>query len=454
MTMRHVRADGTPRLFTLAVLVLGIFAAVSFAAPPRVIRATPDNDERTVDPNVRSIRVEFDQDMAEGSHSWVGGGSAFPKLRGRPYWEGPRVAVLPVELVPDHEYALSVNNPSFGNFRNATGQSAEPYPIEFRTGVARPAADPKEVAAAENKGSVAVLRRAIDRYYSYRDLRKVDWDAVFARFTPRLEQAATAEAFAKVAGELLAEAGDIHITLELGAERFASHKRAIPPNVNIDTLRKLVPNWEKRSKRVVSGRFEDGIGYILIATWEREYADDIEAAYAALDDLHDTKALIVDVRFNAGGDEGLAQKFAGCFVDRPVVYSKHVYRAPDVPGGFSEPEGRVLQPTKGRPKYRGKVAVLMGPVNMSSCESFLLMMRQVPGCKLVGATSYGGSGNPQGYGLPNGVVVYLPSWKDMTPEGAMFEGQGLAPDKAVKTETKDSEERDPVLDAALHLLRD
>jgi carboxyl-terminal processing protease len=95
----------------------------------------------------------------------------------------------------------------------------------------------------------------------------------------------------------------------------------------------------------------------------------------------------------------------------------------------------------------------MGPVNMSSCESFLLMMKQVPGCKLIGATSYGSSGNPQGYGLPNGVVVYLPSWKDMMPDGAMFEGQGLAPDEAVRAETKDFEERDPVLEAALQLLR-
>jgi hypothetical protein len=371
----------------------GICASVSFAAPPRVVKATPANGERAVDPNVRSIRVEFDRDMAEGSHSWVGGGGTFPKLRGRPYWEGPRVAVLPVELVPEHDYALSINSPSFGNFRNEAGQSAEPHSIEFRTGPARPGAEPKEVAAAENKAAVAVLRRTIDRHYSYRDLRKVDWEGVFARFTPRLEQAATAEAFAKTAGELLAEAGDIHIMLELGDARFATHKRSIPPNANIDTLRRLIPDWSKRSKRVVSGRFEDGIGYILIATWEREYADDIEAAYAALDDLHDTKALIVDVRFNSGGDEGLAQKFAGCFVDRPVVYSKHVFRAPDAPGGFSEPQDRVLQPTKGRPKYRGKVAVLMGPVNMSSCESFLLMMKQIPGCKLVGATSYGSSGN-------------------------------------------------------------
>lgn len=445
VSAKHLRTTCLPMLVTLAAVALG--------DPPRVIKATPDNGETGVGPNLRQIRVEFDQDMAEGSHSWVGGGEAFPKIRGRPFWEGPRVAVLPVELKPDHEYWLSINSQSFGNFRSKSGQSAQPYPISFRTGPARPGADMTEVIAAENKASVRILRRTFDRYYSYHDHRKVDWDKAFAEAAPRLEKAMTPEEFAKAAGKLLAEAKDIHISLAFGEATFASQSRAVRPNCNVKSLRKAVPNWNKRSKRVASGRFDDGIGYILIATWDHKDAEALEAAYEALDDLSDTQALIVDVRFNAGGDEPLAQKFAGCFVERRVVYAKHVYRWADAPGGFTKPQERALRPTKGRPKYRGKVAVLMGPYNMSSCEAFLLMMKQVPGCKLVGARSYGSSGNPQGYGLPNGVVVFLPSWKAMTPDGTVFEGVGIRPDVPVKAEKKDFEEGDPVLEAALKMLR-
>lgn len=197
----------------------------------------------------------------------------------------------------------------------------------------------------------------------------------------------------------------------------------------------------------------DGIGYILINSWSVEKLETLEPAFRALTDFSDCRGLIIDVRGNGGGGEGLARQFAGCFVDKPVVYAKHVYRDTDSPNGFGRIRKRVLQPNKGRPKYRGEVAVLMGPGNMSSCEAFLLMMKQVPGCKLVGDRSYGSSGNPKPIDLGNGVTVWLPSWKALRPDGTCFEAQGIKPDVLVQTSKSQLHKDDPVLEAALKLLR-
>ncbi len=90
---------------------------------------------------------------------------------------------------------------------------------------------------------------------------------------------------------------------------------------------------------------------------------------------------------------------------------------------------------------------------MSSCEAFLLMMKTVPGCKLIGETSYGSSGNPQAHELPNGITVFLPCWKAMTADGREFEGLGIPPDIEVKTKPSDFEYTDPVINAALEYLR-
>jgi C-terminal processing protease CtpA/Prc len=90
---------------------------------------------------------------------------------------------------------------------------------------------------------------------------------------------------------------------------------------------------------------------------------------------------------------------------------------------------------------------------MSSCESFLLMMKQVPGCKLVGGKSYGSSGNPKPFDLGNGVTVFLPSWQDLRLDGSLLEGEGIAPDISVQTTEADLLTKDPVLDAALAYLR-
>jgi C-terminal processing protease CtpA/Prc len=99
------------------------------------------------------------------------------------------------------------------------------------------------------------------------------------------------------------------------------------------------------------------------------------------------------------------------------------------------------------------VAVLSGPAVMSSNESFLLMMKQVPGTVIVGSRSQGSSGNPKPFDLGNGVTAFLPSWMDLTTDGHELEGVGIAPDIEVNVSANDFKDSDPVLAAALEHLR-
>ena len=161
------------------------------------------------------------------------------------------------------------------------------------------------------------------------------------------------------------------------------------------------------------------------------------------------KPLILDLRPNGGGDEPAAQKIAGCFVEKPAVYARHVTRSD---GQFSEPRDRVLAPNPAGPKFRGKVVVLTGPVTISSCESFVLMMKQAPGCITIGAKTAGSSGNPRSIDLGNGTAVAVPSWKALRLDGTCFEGEGIAPDIELQPGPKDFERQDPILAAAIKKL--
>ena len=97
--------------------------------------------------------------------------------------------------------------------------------------------------------------------------------------------------------------------------------------------------------------------------------------------------------------------------------------------------------------------VLMGPGVMSSCDAFVLMMKQAPDCTLVGQRSYGSSGNPKPHRLSNGVTVMVPSWQALLPDGTCFEGVGIAPDVEVAVDPAELATRDPILERALELLR-
>ena len=51
------------------------------------------------------------------------------------------------------------------------------------------------------------------------------------------------------------------------------------------------------------------------------------------------------------------------------------------------------------------------------------------------------------------VIVFLPSWQDLLPDGTCFEGKGIEPDISVKAEPAEFLKADPVLEAALRYLR-
>lgn len=416
--------------------------------PPEVIETVPENGAKNVDPSLQEIRVVFNQDMStgKGGFSICGGGPKFPNIIGDPQWVDKRTIVMQVQLSPNHQYQFSINCPSAKNFRSAKGEPAAPYPIKFRTGSGR--AKASVLITANNDEAIKELRQAIDEKYSYRDLRGVDWDSMFDKYTALMERAGSPLEFAEIAAKLLAHAEDMHIWLKVDGETIKPFKRNIRQNYNRNTLSKAVPGWQKRSAAIYTGKYDDGIGYILIDSWSRDRADALEQAYEAIWEHAEAPGLIIDVRSNNGGAEPLAREVAGCFVDEPVIYAKHIYREL---GGFGKE--RELRPNKRRPKYRGKIAVLMGQTNMSSCEAFLLMMKQVPNCKLVGDKSYGSSGNPKPVDLGNAVTVWLPSWKALRPDGTCFEGKGIEPDVFVRTAETQLSKSDRVLETALRLLR-
>ncbi len=430
------------RTWVVAFLPIFISTMGVLAEPPRVIKAIPDDGETDVDPGLREIRITFDQNMARDRYSFVGGRPTFPKVRGRLRWISSRTCVWSVKIEPNHK-----------NFQNLRGEVAVPYPISFATGEGKGGGDPVEERKSSNKAAVTELRTRIDEYYSYRDLHQLDWDTLFRKYSLKMEQAKSSTAFARHAAKLLANAKDIHIWLRVDDQTIPAFRRRVVPNYHTTTLSKLVPEWRDEGSCVSVGRFADGIGYIMIKTWVRKKPDAIEPGFEALDDFVGAAGVIIDVRPNSGGSELLARQFAGCFVSKPVLYAKHVYRSVGAPGGFTAPQDRVLKPKKGRPKYRGRVAVLMGKENMSSCEAFLLMMKQVPKCKLIGETSYGSSGNPKPIDLGNDVTVFLPSWKAMLRDGTCFEGKGIVPDIPVKTNRAQLLKSDPVLEKALEFLR-
>jgi len=431
------------------MLALLLPAAVLAAGNPKVVTMTPEDGQDDVDPAMSAIRVQFDQPMSPGSWSIVGGGPMFPEILARPRWENDKTIVITVKLQPDHEYRVSINSDTFKGFRNRSGKPALPQPLSFRTRRAGQAAEPVEPLSPElNRDAIQLLRNAVDANYSYRDRLKVDWDKMIGAQTKAMTAARTPNQFARAVARLLRVAEDAHVYVRAGDRTITTHVNANPPNYSFQTLRRSVPDLKEHHGGVVTGKYPDGIGYLAIPVWSQAQTIGVDDAFAT---VKDTKGLIIDVRMNGGGSENLASHFAGRFIDQPKVYSKNRIRRD---GQWLGPFDRVVKPRADGDRYRGPIAVLIGPKVASSCESFVLMMKQCPRCKLVGDVTKGSSGNPRPYALGNGVTVILSSWEDQLPDGTILEGRGVTPDVQVKTTLVELRKRDAVLQAALRVVRD
>lgn len=103
--------------------------------PAVIVKTVPPTGATNVDPSLKTIQVTFNKEMMDESWSWVQQSkNSYPKSTGSPHYEkDKRTCVLPVTLEPGKTYAVWLNSPRFGNFKDAEGRSAVPYLLLFHT---------------------------------------------------------------------------------------------------------------------------------------------------------------------------------------------------------------------------------------------------------------------------------------------------------------------------------
>lgn len=434
-----------PISIAATAVVCLISCPVFGAEPPVVIELSPAHQASEVDPNIAEIRVTFDRDMATRGYSLCGGGPKFPKMRGKPRWLNARTLVARVRLEADHEYEMSLNCRSATNFQAADGTPLAPVPWKFTTGKRRLRLQQREI----NRKAQKELMETLKEEYAYYDRKGLNWRTLERRFRKRLTNAGNTRRWIEIVAEMLRPAEDPHLWMEYGGSTTGTHRRKVTPNIDMRGLARVLPNLKQRNRTVWTALTDGNIGYLLITSWSADRKEDLAVVQSVLEEFKKTKGLLLDVRPNSGGDESLAREVAAWFVSGEKVYAKHAYRNKNARSGFSTPVSRKIAGNKLPRRYQKPVRVLMGPANMSSCEAFLLMMKQGRDVRLIGERSYGSSGNPKPHELVNGVTVFVPSWKAMRPDETPFEGQGIAPDLEVRAARHDLQLDDPIVRRAL-----
>ncbi len=289
----------------------------------------------------------------------------------------------------------------------------------------------------------------LDRYYSFFELKGIDWDSVYTASITELNSNPTNFQLLQVFDGIVQYLQDGHTDIYAGIELSYNFINRVNGPQNRGGYASLFKASDVINYGLVNSDPE--IGYMTVDKFAGDEPDYL-VIDEVLEEFRETKAIIIDVRNNGGGSERNAATIAGRFIDAEKVYARIRYRGGPGRNDFTEWADSRVSPA-GNFMYNGQVIILTNRVCFSSTEAFLLMMKTSPNVIQVGDTTGGGSGNPIFRELPNGWSYRFSSWQQVDPNGRQHEGAGILPDVPVWISEEDSiAGRDTIIETAISLI--
>jgi hypothetical protein len=333
-------------------------------------------------------------------------------------------------------------------------------------------------AKLENTPQVnyAVFWQTFAENYPFFELRRVNWEEVDREFRPQVTSKTSAEELFRILRKMIEPLRDAHTSLS--APSLKRQYRGSRPEPN----QLQFEDWKRNAEIVTTkyvrgsvqyfckyqlgfGMLDDSIGYLKIWSFdnytdEPEYEKQLQALEAALDTIfHDSKqlrGLVIDVRMNTGGYDGLGISIASRLApEEYLAYS--VKTRDDGPGKLRfTPSQPVPVRTSVRPSFQGNVVLLIGHDCVSAGETFAMsLLGRKPTVTRIGENTQGVYSDVLTRQLPNGWSFGLPTDVYLTEDGKSFDGVGVPPDIAMPVLPREDlkQGRDLALQKAVDILR-
>ncbi len=307
-----------------------------------------------------------------------------------------------------------------------------------------------------------VLWNTFNDHYVYFDNRKVDWQKSYEKYRPAITQKTTQEELFVACYQMLEDIQDGHVSIDASenlmkrAYRKAGYKST--PDADFKGLRQeLVSKYLKQPKshnlsRTIWGKITDHVGYVQINGMAAQgnygiradmsvkeakrlyyktlngFPDQLEnevdgmnqTMKKILNDLEGTEDLILDLRFNGGGDDAVSLAILSYFTpSKRTVFTKKER----IGDGYG-PE-RAIDLTSASKRYQGKLHILQSHWSASATEILLLSSLSLDGVQRIGSPSEGIFSDILDKKLPNGWEFGLSNQVYEDNYGVSYEAKGI-----------------------------
>ncbi len=321
-----------------------------------------------------------------------------------------------------------------------------------------------------------VFAETVQEHYAFMQLNEIDWDSIYQVQKRKLKTEPSDVNLYRLLEETLEILNDNHAYLEATDEVYEALEQIEKQEAEEEATSEKLPEYgdlqvagmvknhhlrqemTQDSKLIQWGALTDSIGYIQIMTmWlhadldipqtlidEKGYLDayvdafhqmyegdyikkEVEAIASimdqAMDDLSAMDAIVIDVRFNGGGQDAVSFEILNRFTqDQLHIANQKLYYQKQ----FSP-----LLPlyVEGSPNaYIKPVYVLTSPQTGSAAESFAIATMAMPHVKRIGSATSGAMSTALEKTLPNGWGFSISNEIYMDIQGNIYENKGVPVD--------------------------
>ncbi|RFZ81832.1 hypothetical protein DYU05_18605 [Mucilaginibacter terrenus] len=339
-----------------------------------------------------------------------------------------------------------------------------------------PVSLPKDTTLSSPEENFEALWLTFEDHYAFFKLRGIDWHSVYKQYRPAINSSTSNDTLYSVFTKMLAPFHDNHINLIVpSVKQFRSIKPSrFQAEFGTDSLISMF--WKMVDRTLL----RQGFGPVRYAGPSFNgrplfaYTTSVKTAYLRFnrcfvsqeaDNIPDAKQcshildtvfaafknknhIIIDVRDNIGGNDEFAFEVAGRFASKKII---GMYKRTRQGGyeDFGNKETWYIEP-KGTNKRVADVFVLTNDKTVSAGDVFAMIMKELPGVKIVGENTRGIYSDMYGFTLPNGWLVSLSHQRYYNNQMVCYEGAGTPVNINVKNTRKDLvKSEDPVLQTAL-----
>jgi hypothetical protein len=209
--------------------------------------------------------------------------------------------------------------------------------------------------------------------------------------------------------------------------------------------------------KIIYKYLQNDVGYIFFSSFyemsdKKDKTEQIENLKRNLDEMYtyfkDAQGLIVDVRYNGGGNDWAALTCSGLFLSkshavlskRSLIQGTNKYGLPQISRTSVLLNNLSNIPT----------VVLSGKFSVSATETFLIALKQRKDILSMGEASRGMLSDSYVFELPNGWFFGVYSDKVYSYDGKIYENQGVPVDQEIQMNKADYDKGiDTVLEAAI-----